>query len=236
MAVFSQYRPVCGCGGGAYSAEPYPDWCRIRVCGLAGDAEPCACVGCGGGRAGPIVLVDHGGAARGLGSHAPVAEGDAGCAQTVPSDAAAMLGAGVVQINLLIDMILASTLPLGSISFLYYADRVNQLPLGVIGVAIGTALLPMLSRHWHTGDDAAALETQNRALEFGALLTVPAAIGLMVLATPIITVLFERGAFEAADTAATATAMMAFAAGLPAFVLVKVLQPGFLRVKIRKPL
>ena len=139
----------------------------------------------------------------------------------------AMLGAGVVQINLLIDMILASTLPLGSISFLYYADRVNQLPLGVIGVAIGTALLPMLSRHWHAGDDAAALKIQNRALEFGALLTVPAAIGLMVLATPIITVLFERGAFEAADTAATASAMIAFAAGLPAFVLVKVLQPGF---------
>jgi putative peptidoglycan lipid II flippase len=139
----------------------------------------------------------------------------------------AMLGAGVVQINLLIDMVLASTLPLGSISFLYYADRVNQLPLGVIGVAIGTALLPMLSRQWRAGDGAAALETQNRALEFGALLTVPAAVGIGVLATPIITVLFERGAFEAADTAATAAAMTAFASGLPAFVLVKVLQPGF---------
>lgn len=139
----------------------------------------------------------------------------------------AMLGAGVVQINLLIDMVLASTLPLGSISFLYYADRVNQLPLGVIGVAIGTALLPMLSRQWRAGNEAAALETQNRALEFGALLTVPAAVGLGVLATPIITVLFERGAFGAADTAATAVAMIAFAGGLPAFVLVKVLQPGF---------
>jgi putative peptidoglycan lipid II flippase len=139
----------------------------------------------------------------------------------------AMLGAGVMQINLLIDMVLASTLPLGSISFLYYADRVNQLPLGVIGVAIGTALLPMLSRQWRAGDGAAALETQNRALEFGALLTVPAAIGIGVLATPIITVLFERGAFEATDTAATAAAMIAFAGGLPAFVLVKVLQPGF---------
>lgn len=139
----------------------------------------------------------------------------------------AMLGAGVVQINLLIDMVLASTLPLGSISFLYYADRVNQLPLGVIGVAIGTALLPMLSRQWRAGDGAAAQETQNRALEFGALLTVPAAVGLGVLATPIITVLFERGAFQATDTAATAAAMIAFAAGLPAFVLVKVLQPGF---------
>ena len=139
----------------------------------------------------------------------------------------AMLGAGVMQINLLIDMVLASTLPLGSISFLYYADRVNQLPLGVIGVAIGTALLPMLSRQWRAGDGAAALETQNRALEFGALLTVPAAVGIGVLATPIITVLFERGAFEATDTAATAAAMIAFAGGLPAFVLVKVLQPGF---------
>jgi len=139
----------------------------------------------------------------------------------------AMLGAGVMQINLLIDMVLASTLPLGSISFLYYADRVNQLPLGVIGVAIGTALLPMLSRQWRGGDAAGALETQNRALEFGALLTVPAAVGIAVLAHPIITVLFERGAFSASDGTATAAAMIAFAAGLPAFVLVKVLQPGF---------
>lgn len=139
----------------------------------------------------------------------------------------AMLGAGVVQINLLIDMVLASTLPLGSISFLYYADRVNQLPLGVIGVAIGTALLPMLSRQWRAEDAAGAMETQNRALEFGALLTVPAAVGLGVLAGPIVTVLFERGAFTAADSAQTSAAMVAFAAGLPAFVLVKVLQPGF---------
>lgn len=139
----------------------------------------------------------------------------------------AILGAGVMQVNLLIDMILASTLPLGSISFLYYADRINQLPLGVIGVAIGTALLPMLSRQIRAGERAAALATQNRALEFGVLMTAPAAVGVAVLAEPIIRVLFERGAFTAADSASTAHALIAFASGLPAFVLVKVFQPGF---------
>jgi putative peptidoglycan lipid II flippase len=144
----------------------------------------------------------------------------------------AALGAGVVQVNLLIDIVLASLLPEGSISFLYYADRVVQLPLGVVGVAIGTAMLPLLSRQVRAaelgdGDQAQALDTQNRALEIALMLTIPAAFGIAVLAGPMTAVLFERGAFTAADSQATALAMAAFAIGLPAFVMIKVFQPGF---------
>jgi putative peptidoglycan lipid II flippase len=138
-----------------------------------------------------------------------------------------VIGAGVVQVNLVIDVILATLLPQGSVSWLYYADRFNQLPLGVIGVAAGVALLPMLSKHLSAGDDAAAMDTQNRAIEFALLLTVPAAAALIAIPGTLVSVVFERGAFTAADTRATAAALMAFAAGLPAYVLIKALAPGF---------
>lgn len=137
------------------------------------------------------------------------------------------LGAGVYQINLVADKIIASFLPNGSIAYLFLADRVNQLPLGVVGVAVGTALLPMLSRHVRGGDEAAAQHSQNRALEFTLLLTVPAAAALFVIAEPVITVLFERGAFSHDDALATAKALGVYALGLPAYVLVKALAPGF---------
>jgi len=138
-----------------------------------------------------------------------------------------MIGAGVVQVNLVIDVILATTLPQGSVSWLYYADRFNQLPLGVIGVAAGVALLPMLSKHLSDGDHAVALDTQNRAIEFALLLTVPAAAALIAIPGALVSVVFERGAFTAADTRATAAALTAFATGLPAYVLIKALAPGF---------
>jgi putative peptidoglycan lipid II flippase len=138
-----------------------------------------------------------------------------------------MIGAGVVQINLVIDVILATMLPQGSVSWLYYADRFNQLPLGVIGVAAGVALLPMLSKHLSAGEAEAAMDTQNRAIEFALLLTVPAAAALIAIPQPLVSVVFERGAFTPADTQATAAALMAFAAGLPAYVLIKALAPGF---------
>jgi putative peptidoglycan lipid II flippase len=141
--------------------------------------------------------------------------------------APAAVGAGVVQINLVIDIILASLLPEGSVSYLFYADRLSQLPLGVVGVAVGTALLPLLSRQIATGDQAAAHASQNRAIEFALLLAVPAAMALLVVAAPIISVLFERGAFDATTTLKTSYAVMAYAVGLPAFILVKVLTPGF---------
>ena len=138
-----------------------------------------------------------------------------------------VIGAGVTQLNLLVSTALASLLPSGSVSYLYYADRLNQLPLGVVGIAVATAILPPLSRQVHSGDLAGAATTQNRGVELSLLLTLPAAIGLVILAEPILAALFERGAFGPEAAAATAAALAAYAAGLPAFVLVKVLAPGF---------
>ncbi|MGH7091895.1 MAG: murein biosynthesis integral membrane protein MurJ, partial [Stellaceae bacterium] len=138
-----------------------------------------------------------------------------------------VFGAGATQVNLVVSTAIASLLPTGAVSYLYYADRVEQLPLGVVGFAVGTAILPTLSRHVRQGDDRGAIETQNRGLELALLLTLPAAVALGVAAHPILHVLFERGAFGAAQTAATAGALTAYAAGLPAFVLVKVMAPGF---------
>lgn len=137
------------------------------------------------------------------------------------------IGAGVVQINLLIDVVIASLLPAGSVSFLYFADRVNQMPLGVIGVAVGTALLPLLSRQLRDGTDIDAMDSMNRASEFALLLTVPASIALMIIPDQIVAVLFERGAFGSAETKATASALFAYSIGLPAYVMIKVLGPGF---------
>lgn len=137
------------------------------------------------------------------------------------------VGAGVVQINLLIDIVIASLLPTGAVSYLYYADRVNQLPLGVVGIAIGTALLPLLSRQLREGAAEDARDSMNRGIEVALLLTVPAAVALLVIAEPIIVVLFERGEFSATTATATAHALMAYAVGLPAYVLIKVLGPGF---------
>ncbi|MCZ6763989.1 MAG: murein biosynthesis integral membrane protein MurJ [Alphaproteobacteria bacterium] len=137
------------------------------------------------------------------------------------------IGAGVVQINLVVATILASLLPAGSVSYLYYADRLAQLPLGVIGVAVGVALLPLMSRQLSAGDTSAAQASQNRSIEIALLLTVPAAVALIVIPQPIIAVLFERGSFDAASTAATGRALVAFSLGLPAYVLIKALAPGF---------
>src|SRR5487761_1301268 len=138
-----------------------------------------------------------------------------------------IVGAGVTQLNLVVSTAVASLLPTGAVSYLYYADRLNQLPLAVVGTAVGTAILPSLSRQVRTGDEAGAVTTQNRGLELALLLTVPAAVALGVLAQPLLATLFERGAFGPADVRATAGALAAYAAGLPAFVLVKVLAPAF---------
>jgi len=137
------------------------------------------------------------------------------------------IGAGVVQINVMIDVVLASLLPTGAVSYLYYADRVAQLPLGVVGAAISTALLPMLTRQLRAGEMDRARDSQCRAMEMALALTLPAAVGLMLLAPTIISALFERGAFGPAEAAATGAALAAFAAGLPAYVVIKVLTPGF---------
>lgn len=139
----------------------------------------------------------------------------------------AALGSGVVQVNLLIDIVLASLLPTGAVSYLYYADRIYELPLAVIGIAISTAILPLLARQVRRGEHGAAVATQNRALEAALLLTLPSAAALIVLDRPIIAVLFQRGAFGLTEVQATAAALAAYAIGLPAYVLIKVLTPCF---------
>jgi putative peptidoglycan lipid II flippase len=136
------------------------------------------------------------------------------------------LGAGVAQVNLLIDTIIATMFDSG-VSYLYYADRISELPLAVIGIAVGTALLPMLSKHVREGKHEEAYHTQNRAIELALFLSMPSAVALLVIAGPIITTMFQRGAFTPADSLATTHVLMAFALGLPAFILVKILAPGF---------
>lgn len=149
--------------------------------------------------------------------------------------APAAIGAGVMQINLLIDLLIAARLlPEGSVSYLFYADRLNQLPIGVIGVAIGTVLLPSISRALGAGDKATAIKEQNRAMEFALFLTLPFAAGLMIVAEPILGTIFERGAFTAADTQAAAAALVAYATGLPAYIVVKILTPAFFARKDTK--
>ncbi len=138
-----------------------------------------------------------------------------------------MIGAGVVQINLFIDMILASFLEEGAISYLYYADRLYQLPLAVIGIAIGTALLPMLARSLKSGDSGKALSLTRQAILYALIFSLPAAAALLVMPELVISVLFERGAFDATASLASAQAMMGYAIGLPALVLVKVFATVF---------
>jgi len=138
-----------------------------------------------------------------------------------------LVGAGVTQLNLAVDVVIVSLLPPGSASLLYYADRVNQLPLGVIGTAVGTALLPLMSRQARSGDAAGAVATLNRAIEISMVLTLPAALALGVAGQPIMLVLFGRGAFDATSALLSSQALAAYAFGLPAFVILKVLVPAF---------
>lgn len=140
----------------------------------------------------------------------------------------AALGQGAIQFNLLISTSLAARfLPQGAVSYLYYADRLNQLPLGLIGIGVGTAILPALSRQIGSGDEGAARAMQNRAIELALFLAVPAAVALCISATPLIRGLLQHGAFRPQDTIGAAGALFAFSLGVPAYVLVKVLTPGF---------
>ncbi|WP_417588060.1 murein biosynthesis integral membrane protein MurJ [Pararhodobacter oceanensis] len=136
----------------------------------------------------------------------------------------AVLAGGVVQINLVVGRQVASFTE-NAISWLSYADRLYQLPLGVVGIAVGVVLLPELARRLRTGEPEGARAAFSRGMEFALALTVPAAVALVVIAEPLISVLFQRGAFSAEDSAATAMALAIYGVGLPAFVLHKVLQP-----------
>jgi putative peptidoglycan lipid II flippase len=122
--------------------------------------------------------------------------------------------------------IIASATP-SAVSWLYFANRLIELPLGIVGVAMGTVLVPELTRAIASGDRGAVAHTQSRALELAAGLALPATFGLIVLAEPIVRLLFEHGAFAASDSAATAWALTWLALGLPAHVLIKALSPAF---------
>jgi len=140
----------------------------------------------------------------------------------------AAAGAGAVQINLVISTALAaSLLAEGSVSYIYYADRLNQLPLGLIGIGLGTVLLPTVSRLLSAGDETGAMETQNRGLELALFFTLPATVALIVCGVPIVAALFQHGRFTHGDSIATAQALAAFSVGLPSYILVKVLTPGY---------
>lgn len=138
-----------------------------------------------------------------------------------------VVGAGIYQINMAVDTILVSLVGTGAISWLYYANRLQQLPLGVIGAAISVALLPILSKQLKAAQIDEARHTQNKAVEYGLLLSLPAAVMLVVLAEPIVCLLFQHGKFSASDTSMTAYAVMTYAIGLPCYVMAKALMPNF---------
>lgn len=147
----------------------------------------------------------------------------------------AVLTGGVLQINIQVGRIIASAQD-GAIALLQYADRINQLPLGVIGIAIGVVLLPELSRALNANDHDEVSNLQNRSLEFALLLTLPAAVGFVVIPDALVALLYQRGAFTAETTELTAMALAAYATGLPAYVLIKVFQPAyFAREDMRTP-
>ncbi len=137
-----------------------------------------------------------------------------------------VIAGGVTQLNIMIGTIIAS-LQNGAVSYLYYADRIYELPLAIVGIAVGVVLLPDVSRHLKADNHTAVMDSQNRSFEFSMLLTLPAAVALAVAPGAIVAALFERGAFTATDTPATAYALGIFALGLPAFVLIKVFSPAY---------
>lgn len=139
----------------------------------------------------------------------------------------ATLGAGVYQISQLIDTFFATRLPEGSMSYLNYSDRLNQLPLSVIGTALGTAILPQISRFISKGEPDEAAKVQSQAVELSMLLCLPAFLALAVVAQPLVAALFQGGKFTATDALITGNTLAIIVAGLPAYVLVKVITPGF---------
>ena len=133
-----------------------------------------------------------------------------------------IIGSGVIQLNIIIGTVIASLLPIGAISHIYYADRLNQLPLAVFGIAMGIVLLPTLSQVIKNNDKEQTHEIQNRSLEFCLFISLPSAVGLYIFSESIIYILFERGAFVNEDTLFTAQALSMFVLGLPAYILIKV--------------
>jgi putative peptidoglycan lipid II flippase len=139
----------------------------------------------------------------------------------------ATFGAGIYQISQLVDTFFATSLPQGSLALLKYADRLNQMPLGIFGIALGTAILPMLARHIQANDKREAQRLQANAVEVGTLLTLPAAAALAICAPAFVTAFFVGGKMTPENGAIMADIVVALVCGLPAYVLVKVFQPAF---------
>ncbi len=152
---------------------------------------------------------------------------DAGVRRVLKLMLPAMFGVSVVQVNLLFDTLMASFLPAGSVSWLYYSDRLVEFPLGILGVAVATVILPNLSKH-HIAEDGAAF---SKALDWGMklvlLIGLPATLGLVLLARPLLSTLFQYNEFGGHDVEMAGKSLMAFALGLLAFILIKILVPGF---------
>lgn len=144
-----------------------------------------------------------------------------------------IIGANVMQINLLIDTAIASLFA-GGISYIYYADRVNQLPLALIGIALSVTLLPTLSKKIQNQDFQQANNLHNKILEIAFLIAIPASIGLCFLSMDIISILFQRDNFTAIESSCVAKALMIYALGLPGFIMVKIMEPGFFARKDTK--
>jgi putative peptidoglycan lipid II flippase len=140
----------------------------------------------------------------------------------------AVLGSAGTQIAVFADTIIASFLAAGAVSALYYADRINQLPIGVIGIAVGTVLLPEMANRIAAGDESSARRAQDRAIEFTLLLSIPCVAAFAVLPDLIMLALFSRGAFSAADAAAAGATLSAYAIGLLPFVLLRAVSATFL--------
>jgi putative peptidoglycan lipid II flippase len=139
----------------------------------------------------------------------------------------ALFGVSVSQVNLLLDTVLASLLPTGSVSWLYYSDRLTELPLGVFGIAIATVILPSLSAHQSAAREGQFMHTLDWAVRSVMLIALPAAVALVLLAEPILITLFQRGAMTSQDVTMAALSLRAYSLGLLAFMLIKVLAPGF---------
>ena len=139
----------------------------------------------------------------------------------------AIFGSSVAQINLLLDTVIASFLVTGSVTWLYYSDRLLEFPLGVLGIAIATVILPTLSQQHARASTEQFNQTLNWALRLVTLITIPACIGLFIMAGPILSSLFEYGRFTASDTYLSSLSLMAYMLGLPALIVIKILAPGY---------
>ena len=139
----------------------------------------------------------------------------------------AIIGSSVAQINLLLDTVIASFLVTGSVTWLYYSDRLLEFPLGVLGIAVATVILPALSKHHAQESIEEFNQTLNWAIQLVLLIALPACVGLFLLASPVLATLFQHGEFLASDTYMSSLSLMAYIIGLPAFILIKVLAPGF---------